>query len=328
MKALCVKPDRTLEVRDVARPEQAAAGHVILRTAGNAINPGDKFFLQNPSALGPRRDDVWGASGAGTVVSVGEGVAASLVGKKVAVYRSLVVSEAAVGCWSELEHVPVNCCCVLPDDADALEYSGSLVNAITPYAFWQQAKAEGHGGILVTAGASATGLAMLAIAQAQEVPVVSIVTSEGSKARLGELGATRVVALTDPDFDAKLRDEAERAHATAVFEGVSGDLLTRVLPLLPLRSTVYAYGFVGGHRPFSVLGQVMMARSQTIKNFSNFLSPTVSDPQKLAAAHADLARVIGQPHFRTKRGQSFAFGEIEAALAYAGANGSRAVLVA
>ena len=70
MKALCVKAGGSLELRDVPAPEKAALGHVILRSAGSAINPGDKFFLKNASMLGPRQSDVWGASGAGTVLSV------------------------------------------------------------------------------------------------------------------------------------------------------------------------------------------------------------------------------------------------------------------
>ncbi len=327
MKAICVNADRSLEVRDLSTPEHAAPGHVLLRSAGSAINPGDIFFLRSPAGLPPRSNDVWGASGAGTVLAVGDGVDAGLVGKRVAVYRSLVRTDEAIGCWSEVQQVPALACCVLPDEVDPLDYSGSLVNAITPWAFWQLARAEGHKGILVTAGTSATGIAMLAIAQALEVPVVSIVSRPEGKAQLEALGATRVVVQGDADFDQQLQKETESAGATAVFEGVSGELLTRIAPLLPVQSTVYCYGFLGGHVPFTLLGRVMMARSLTVKNFSNFATPTVRDPQALAAALADLARIIGKPHFRTRRGPSFRYSEIDAAIAYPAKDGSRAVLV-
>jgi NADPH2:quinone reductase len=330
MKTLCVNADRSLEVRELATPEHAAPGHLIIRVAGSAINPGDRFFLRNPAGLPPRPNDVWGASAAGTVTAVGEGVSSALVGKKVAVYRSLVSSDSAIGCWSEHAQLPVNSCCVLADDADPLDHCGSLVNMITPYAFWQQAKAEGHQGILVTAGSSSTGIAMLAIARAEKVPAVALVSTEEGKARVEALGASAsypVIVQSDPDFDTRLAEATVRAGATAVFEGVSGDLLTRILPLLAPRSTVYGYGFLGGHKPFSVLGQVMMARSLTIKNFSNFATRTVQEPPALAAALAELGRLSASPHFRTRRGREFRFAEIDAALAYEAKDGSRAILV-
>ena len=56
-----------------------------------AINPGDKFFLGRtpPPDLALSLYNVWGVSGAGTVMAAGEGVPPGYVGKKVAVYRSL-----------------------------------------------------------------------------------------------------------------------------------------------------------------------------------------------------------------------------------------------
>jgi NADPH2:quinone reductase len=327
MRAICVNPDRTLEARELPAPSSAAPGHVILRSAGSAINPGDLFFLRNPAGLPPRSNDVWGASGAGTVLAVGDGVDQALVGKRIAVYRSLVRTEEAIGCWSEVQQVPALACCVLPDEVEPLDYCGSLVNAITPWAFWQLAKAEGHEGILITAGTSATGIAMLAIALALEVPVVSIVGRPEGKVQLAALGATRIVVQTDADFDEQLQKETASAAATAVFEGVSGELLTRIAPLLPVQSTVYGYGFLGGQVPFTLLGRVMMARSLTVKSFSNFATPTVRDPQALAAALADLAQLIGAPHFKTRRGPSFGYAEIDRAIAHAAKDGSRAVLV-
>jgi len=84
-------------------PEKPVAGHIIIRMDACAINPGDKFFLGRtpPPDLPLSAHDVWGASGAGTVVSVGEGVPPSYVGKKVAVYRSLQKSDNLIGTWCE-----------------------------------------------------------------------------------------------------------------------------------------------------------------------------------------------------------------------------------
>jgi NADPH:quinone reductase-like Zn-dependent oxidoreductase len=86
MKALCVTPDRTLVVCDVPEPSDPPAEHLVLDMAACAINPGDKFFLKAPPLRdAPRKHDVWGASGAGTVIAVGAGVPGDWLGRHVAV---------------------------------------------------------------------------------------------------------------------------------------------------------------------------------------------------------------------------------------------------
>ncbi len=76
-------------------------------------------------------------------------------------------------------------CVVLPAGVEAEDYAGSLANIITPYAFLQQVREEGHRAILSTAGSSATGLAMLGLSLAYGFPLISIVRSAvEAKARL------------------------------------------------------------------------------------------------------------------------------------------------
>jgi NADPH2:quinone reductase len=166
MRALCTTPDRNLEVREIAAPTQPAAEHVLVRVEACAINPGDITFLKRPSMLGPapRRGEVWGASGAGTVTQLGPGVPASYLGQKGALYRSHAGTENTIGTWCEIAEMHVSTLAILPDAAAAVDYCGSLVNLITPYAFMAQAREEGHAGILITAGNSATGIAMLGLA--------------------------------------------------------------------------------------------------------------------------------------------------------------------
>src|ERR1700743_3585044 len=203
MKALCVGANQTLVVREIPTPDEPAADHVIIRMDACAINPGDKFLLGRtpPPDLARSRYDVWGVSGAGTVTAVGEGVPPSYVGRKVAVYRSLQKTENLIGTWSEYSQLHRLNCVLLPDELSTEDYSGSLVNVITPYAFWKQAASEGHKGVLITAGASASGMAMLGIALAYRIPVVSIVRDEKRKEELKNLGAENVLVQTAKTFE-------------------------------------------------------------------------------------------------------------------------------
>jgi NADPH:quinone reductase len=328
MKALCVGANQTVVLREIPTPDKPAADHVIIRMDACAINPGDKFFLGRtpPPDLARSLYDVWGVSGAGTVMAAGEGVAPSYVGRKVAVYRSLQKTADLIGTWSEYSQLHRLNCVVLPDELNAQDYCGSLVNAITPYAFWKQAASEGHKGVLITAGASASGIAMLGIALAYRIPAVSMVRDEEGKAELKNLGAENVLVQTAKTFESDIAEMTERLETTAVFDGVGAELVNRIVGSLPLHSTVYSYGFLGKERLFSIAGDLLMGRHLTLKSFSNFRSPTVQDPLELETALQQLSGIIAQPHFKTKRGKAFEFENVDEAISYVGRHGEKPIL--
>ena len=328
MKAICTTTDRGLEIRDIPAPTQPAAEHVLIDMAASAINPGDIAFLKHtaPGQVPKSLYDVWGVSGAGTVIAIGHDVPASYLGKQVAVYRSLVSTGHTIGTWCNITQMHHATCVILPDTVDATDYSGSLVNTITPYAFLKQVQQELHQGILVTAGTSATGLAMLGIALAYEIPIVSIVRDAAGKKELASLGAQNVLVRADPNFDQDLAAMTEAHKATAIFDGVGGDLLTRILPLVARGSTVYAYGYLGGDSAVSLHSSTLMAKNMTIKHFSNFASSTVQTRSRLTAALDEISKIIGMSHFRTKRGMTFHFEGISDAMKYVDPNGGKAIL--
>ena len=148
MKAICVTPNRTLEVRDVPAPHTPPENHVIIKMEACAINHGDHTFLKMRALLNlpATLHDIWGASGAGRVVAIGAGVPQNIMGSKVAIYRSIstVHSKETIGLWSEQAQVHYLSCLILPEHADAKDYSGSLVNIITAYAYLRQIVDEGH----------------------------------------------------------------------------------------------------------------------------------------------------------------------------------------
>jgi NADPH2:quinone reductase len=322
MKALCVTHDRTVTVRDIPAPTEPPADHIVLRMEACTVNPGDKFFLNAPPLRGiPRaQHDVWGASGAGTVLSVGAGVPAEWVGRRVAVYRSLAPSEHTIGTWSTIAQMHRRCCALIPEGLDARDYSGSLVNVITAYAFVKQAQADGHPGVLVTAGTSATGIALVGIARKLGLPTVALARTDAGRARLRELGADE--APDDDDVEAAV----SRVAATAVFDGVGGALLTRLVPRLAQGSTVYSYGYLGGHDvPLELPTTMLMTKQLTLRSFSNFASATVRD--HLEDALREIGALLALPHCKTPPGRTFAFAQIDEALAMVGKGEGKPVLI-
>ena len=244
-----IRENRARIARTVAHRygKSRAYSHFILTLAG---------FGNLPLSL----YNVWGVSSAGTVMAAGEGVPPGYVEKKVAVYRSLQKSENLIGTWSEYSQLHRLNCVLLPNEVDTQDYSGSLVNAITPYAFWKQAGSEGHKGVLITAGSSASGIAMLGIALAKRIRVVSIVRDEEGKEELKNFGAENVLVQKTKTFENDIAEITRRLETTAVFDGVAAGLINGIVPSLPAHATVYSYGALGKERLFSRAGDLLMAK--------------------------------------------------------------------
>jgi NADPH:quinone reductase-like Zn-dependent oxidoreductase len=332
MKAICVTEAHALELREVPEPGRAdlPGDHVLVEMEASAINHGDKMFLARPtiaSGLNTSRHNIWGASGAGRVLAAGNDLPVDLIGRKVAIYRSLTASPHTVGLWSDQAVVPFTSCVVLPEDVEAIDYSGSLVNAITAYSFLEEMEAKQQKGVVVTAGSSATGLAMAALLHDRQTPAIFLVRSTNSRDALRSLGVEHVLSTTDADFQTHFERLAEELQTTAVFDGVGGELISSIAPLLPVNSNVSIYGFLGGPAPVSIPTGLFMSKNLVMQRFSNFNSATVRDTKRLREALRKLSQRIGDPLFRTKIGQTFRLDQIHEAIAYETTPGRKAVLL-
>lgn len=329
MKAICLTSDHKVKMKNVPLPQKAEPEHLLIKMNACGINSGDKAFIAGafpPGSIPTSLYGVCGVSGAGKVIEIGEGVPQKYKGKNIAIYKSLKFSDTIVGTWSEHAHMHYQHCVILPDNVNLEEYSGSLVNSITPYAFLKQITEEGHKGVICTAGNSATGIAMLGICLAYNVPIISIVRNEKAKKSLEKLGAPNIMVQSAIDFDNKLEELSNRIQATAVFDGVGGELISRVAKVLPRGSSIYTYGFLGGDTSLCIHTSIILMKALTIKGFGNFTSETVQDPKKLEKALNNLSDIITMPHFKTKVGKIFKLEEINDALQFSSDNGSKAVI--
>jgi NADPH2:quinone reductase len=328
MKAICVTETRSLELRDLDTPSTPPKGYINVKITAASINHGDKTFLKLPKNLtsGINLQDIWGASAAGTVAQIGEDVPSTYLGRKVAIYRGLTINKAILGLWSETAQVPYDACLLLPDHVDAKDYSGSLVNVVTAYAFLEQAAAEGHRGVIVTAGNSATGRAIASLGQRRKTPILIIVRSEKSRQEVLKNGveAKHVLSSDHPDFLTDLAQTAQELGTTAVFDGIGGTLISKIVGSLPPRSSIFFYGFLSGTEKVEVSSAVFMFKDITMKRFSNYNTATVIERKEEMFKY--LEGCIDDPIFRTVLGDEFEPKDIEAAMEYEG-GAKKAVLV-
>ena len=330
MKAVCVDKNRNLELREVPEPADPPPGYVIVNVVAAAINQGDKTFLKIPDAVGDtsslRMHDIWGASASGIVVAAGADVPAHIIGRKVAVYRSLQRSKPIAGLWCEYALVPYLACLPLPEEVEAIDYSGSLVNVITAYSFLETIRKNGHAGLIATAGNSATGRALAALTREAKFPAIFLTRTESAAVELRDHGVECVMSSDAPRFSQDLAQIAEELSATAVFEGVGGAFASGLVSVLPAASTMYFYGFLSKD-PISLPSAMFMFKDLTMKRFSNFDSETVREEEKLAEALLDLSGRIAEPLYRTTLGEKFALKDFEAAMNFVSSHGAKAIFV-
>ncbi|MGY0036619.1 hypothetical protein [Pedobacter sp. NJ-S-72] len=324
MKAI-VLSEQTLKVQNVKKPQETQADHLIIKMDCSAINSGDKFFLKYPSPPGAVQSlyDIKGVSGVGKVIQIGEGVPLEYLGKSVTIYRNLRYSESAIGTWCEYSHVHFLDCAILPDGVNPEDYSGSMVNIITPFAFYKEILDQGHQGIISTAGNSATGIALLGICLTYNFPLISIVRNAESKKQLEELGAKNIVVQSEQHFGLQLKKMAQELETTAIFDGVGGEILNQIIDMLPNDSVIYSYGYLGDQIPLTIQTSTLSLKNLIIKPFSNLKTNTVQNPQNLEKALKEIAGLIHMPHFKTKTGKRFKLEEINDALFF---NSGKAIL--
>ncbi len=328
MKAIIITEPGKVVLQEVPRPENAAQGHVIIQMSEVGINAGDLYFISGsfpPGFFPASQHNIAGVSGVGRVIAAGEDVPEKYLGSYVTVYRSLRFSDEIIGTWSEFAHLPYLECAILPDNLDPRDYSGSLVNIITPYGMWKQAITEGHQGIIITAGNSATGIAMLGICLNAGFPVISIVRNAAGKRELESLGAKNVLVQGAEDFKEQLKAQSEKLKTTAIFDGVGGAILNDMIDIIPGGSTVYAYGFLGDNTPLSFHTSLLM-KGITIKGFNNFRTETVQDSAQLEQALDEISKIIHMQHFKTKTGKKFKLEQIKEALSSPTEGGGKTVL--
>lgn len=328
MKAITIIGKGRVALSEVPQPEKPAAGHLIIKMKSMGINAGDKFFISGnfpPGMFTESLHAIAGVSGVGKVIAIGKNVPEQYLDKNVTVYRSLINDKEIVGTWSEYAHLPYLQCAILPEQADPDEYAGALVNIITAYGAYKQAIKEGHQGIVITAGNSDTGKAMLGFCQDAGYAAIALVRNEEAKQELEKLGAQHVLIHGTPEFKEQFAALSAELKTTAIFDGVGGGLLSEILELAQPGTTVYAYGFLGGATPVSFHTGILV-KGITIKGFSNFKTETVLDHTQLASALEEISQVLHLPHFKFKIGKRFSFEDIDEALGFAASTSGKAIL--
>ncbi|MGW3420643.1 zinc-binding dehydrogenase [Streptomyces phaeochromogenes] len=264
----------TYEQTDAPRPapgqvrvQVAAAGVHLLDTA---IRAGIKGPLPELPAL----PTIPGREVAGTVESLGEGVAALWLGKRVVAHLGF-----NPGGYAELAVTDVDRLHEIPANLDFAEAVAMIGTGRTTMGIVQFADLTPDSVAIVPAAAGGIGTLLVQYAKHAGATVIGLAGGPEKVARVEKNGADLAVDYKDPNWPDQVRRFLGDRRATIVFDGVGGDTARKSVALLAAPTTrgtttakhlVFGWSGAGLHdgTPYlvegvsqSVLGPVMAQRT-------------------------------------------------------------------
>ncbi|KAB1147364.1 zinc-binding dehydrogenase [Streptomyces luteolifulvus] len=237
-----------------------AAGVHLLDTA---LREGERGPLPEPPAL----PTIPGREVAGTVESLGEGVAGLWLGKRVVAHLGL-----APGGYAELAVTDVDRVHEIPANLDAAQAVAMIGTGRTAMGIVQFAELGPGSVVVIPAAAGGIGTLLVQYARNAGATVVGLAGGPEKTARVEAGGADLAVDYKDPDWPDKVRAHLGGRGVTVVLDGVGGAVAREAVALLAPggRHLVFGWsaeGIRGGSGYFVegvsewVLGPVMLRKA-------------------------------------------------------------------
>ncbi|MFI6179286.1 NmrA family NAD(P)-binding protein [Nonomuraea sp. NPDC051191] len=227
----------SLVVEEVPDPV-AGPGQVLVEVAVAGIT-----FVETQvrADRGPRRAElpaILGNGVAGTVLAVGEGVDAALVGTRV------VTTLGGRGGYAELAVAAADDLIPLPPGLSALDAVALLADGRTAVGLTRAAAPRPGEWVLVEAAGGGVGSLLVQLARAAGARVVGAASSAAKRDLAARLGAELTVDYTVPGWAEEVR--AATGGLDVVFDGVGGEVGAQAQALLKDGGRLSAYGMAGG----------------------------------------------------------------------------------
>lgn len=246
-------PD-VLRVEEVPEPV-AARGEVLVDVHAGGLNFADTERRRGLYLASEPLPETSGFEGAGVVAALGEGVASSWLGARVAFTAPRAHAERCV--------VPVEKLIAVPDALELTRAAAFPVQALTAWhVLHTLGRATAADTVLVHSAAGGVGQLLVQLAREVGARVLATVSRDAKREAVLALGAHEVLTR-DAEFDARLRACAPQG-VTLVLEAIGAGLDVRA-SLAPLGRWV-TYGTAAGAPPLLDL-ETLYEKSLTVSAF-------------------------------------------------------------
>ncbi|MFE3036214.1 zinc-binding dehydrogenase [Streptomyces canus] len=248
-------PAENLTYETVEDPEPAPGQvRIAVRAAGvhlldTALREGHQGPAPRPATL----PTIPGREVAGTVESLGEGVAGLWLGKRVVAHLGF-----APGGYAELAVTDVDRVHEIPGNLDFAQAVAMIGTGRTAMGIVQFAELGPDAVAVIPAAAGGIGTLLVQYAKNAGATVVGLAGGPRKAALVAENGADLAVDYTDSVWADKVRAFLGGRPATVVFDGVGGDIARAAVALLGDRGRHIVFGWSGegihDGRPYLVDG--------------------------------------------------------------------------
>ena len=239
-----------LDLQDVPEPVPGA-GELLVKVEAVGVNYRDVYERVGGGAYDAAPGTIAGVEGAGTVVSLGDGVEEFGVGDRVAWF-------SAQGSYAEFVVVAADAAVAIPDGVSSEVAAAVLLQGLTAhYLAFDSYPIKPGDAVLVHAAAGGVGLLLTQIAKLKGARVIAT-TSGGEKAELARgAGADEVIGYEG--FPERVRELTDGEGVAAVYDGIGRTTFDDGLKALRPAGIMVQYGSASG-QPAPVETRVLAAR--------------------------------------------------------------------
>ncbi len=241
-KALAAKEDN-LPRRLIELPLQKP-GHnqILLKMAFVPINQTDLLCSSGAYRFTDKPPYPVGREGSAVIVEIGEGVKEPFkVGDEVHVHSQ--------GTHAQYLLVTPEAISPVKDDLPLEEAASHLINPGTVAYMVALTLRGSHKAVVSTAASSALGKMLIRALKEKGIKSINTVRNDKYIEELKKEGADYVLNTESADFEARLKELAEKENATIAFDAINGDFTDeKLLKNLPSNSTVHVYGMLNGKK--------------------------------------------------------------------------------
>ncbi len=259
-------------------------GEVQLQVLAAGLNRAELLYLRGQfgEAVFPSRI---GHEAAGRVTGVGAGVDASLVGKQVATLGGF--SQSRHGVLGEEAVVPVAAVAEYPGNLSPVQGASIWTQYLTAWgALVHHARVTSGDFVIVPAASSSVGLAAVQIVKDAGATAIAATRTSEKRPELLALGADHVIATSEEDLPARVREITGGRGARVVFDPVGGPYVEKLAEAAAPGGTVFLYGALSG-RPTAFPLMTCMVKGLSLRGYS---MREVRNPQEVLDAGLNFVR--------------------------------------
>ena len=280
-------PAELLHLADAALPEPGP-GQVRVRTLLSPIHNHDLWTVRGSYGYKPPLPAIGGSEAVGIVDALGEGVAAELAGRRVAV-------ASVHGTWAEYFLAPAGGLIPVPEaigDEAAAQLIAMPFSAISLLEFLEVSEGDW---IIQNTANGAVGKTLAMLGKARGVHVINLVRRDEGVAELEGLGVENVVSTASADWKKKVKSLHGDSSVRAAVDSIGGSATGDLADVLGENGLLVSFGSMTGEA-MQVSSGAVIFKQLTIKGFwgSKVSAAMASDQRR---------RLIGELLTRVAEGQ-------------------------